>query len=100
MAMPAGSGIVPLADITVTFNINPDQPSGGPPSGLRTEPGTMQTHNVDSLPGDVDHSPFWDVDVYDNASFDSVHDLASVRATPILATGVALVNCPVVWIEP
>ena len=61
----------------------------------------MQTHNVvDSLPGDAGYSPLWDVDVYDNASFDSVHDLASVQAAPILAMGVALVNCPVVWIEP
>jgi hypothetical protein len=92
---------VPLADILVTFNINPDQPGGGPPSGFMTEPGTMQTHNVvDSLPGDPDYSPFWDVDVYDNAAFDSVSDLASAQAAPVLATGVALVNCPVVWIEP
>ena len=40
MAMPAGSGMVPVADITVAFNINPDQPNGGPPSGFKTEPGT------------------------------------------------------------
>ncbi len=92
---------VPLADILVTFNINPDQPNGGPPSGFMTEPGTDQTHNVvDTLPSDPGYSPLWDVDVYDNASFNSVHDLASAQAAPILALGVALVNCPVVWIEP
>ena len=101
MATPAGSGMVPIADITVSFNINPADPGGGPPSGFKTEPGTMQTHNVvDALPGDADYSPLWDVDVYDNASFDSVHDLASVQAAPIVAASVALVNCPVVWIEP
>ncbi len=101
MATQAGSGMVPIADITVNFNINPADPGGGPPSGFKTEPGTMQTHNVvDALPGNADYSPLWDVDVYDNASFDSVHDLASVQAAPIVAMSVALVNCPVVWIEP
>jgi hypothetical protein len=100
-APPQGHPDVPVADILVTFNINPDQPGGGPPSGFMTEPGTMQTHNVvDSIPGDPDYSPFWDVDVYDNAAFASVSDLASAQAAPLLATGVALVNCPVVWIEP
>ena len=101
MALPAGSGMVPIADILVTFNQNPDGPGSGPASGFMTEMGTMQTHNVvDALPGDADYSPLWDVDVYDNASFDSVHDLASAQMAPVLAQSVALVNCPVVWIEP
>ena len=46
---------VPTSPISVTFNKNPDQPGGGPPSGFRTEPGGRQTHNVaSSRPGDVD----------------------------------------------
>jgi hypothetical protein len=94
---PGGHPQVPIADILVTFNINPDQPNGGPPSGFMTEPGSAQTHNVvDTLPSDPGYSPLWDVDVYDNASFDSVHDWASAQAAPLLGMGVALVNCPVV----
>jgi len=94
---PEGHPLMPLADILVTFNINPDQPDGGPPSGFMTEPGTDQTHNVvDSLPADPGYSPLWDVDVYDNADFDTVSDLASAQAATILAQGVALVKCPVV----
>src|SRR5262245_4923859 len=41
----AGVSSVPVTPILVTFNINPDQPGGGPPSGFKTEPGTSQTHN-------------------------------------------------------
>jgi hypothetical protein len=94
---PGGHPEVPIADILVTFNVNPDQPNGGPPSGFMTEPGSDQTHNVvDTLPSDPGYSPLWDVDVYDNASFDTVHDLASAQAAPVLGTGVALVNCPIV----
>ena len=97
---PEGHPEVPLSDILVTFNINPDQPGGGPPSGFMTEPGSMQTHNVvETLPTDEDYSPFWDVDVYDNADFSSVHDFASAQAANILATGVALVNCPIVSVN-
>lgn len=97
---PEGHPDMPLSDILVTFNINPDQAGGGPPSGFMTEPGTSQTHNVvETLPEDEDYSPFWDVDVYDNADFDIVYDLISAQSTMILATGVALVNCPVVSVE-
>ena len=55
---------------------------------------------IDTLPSDPGYSPLWDVDVYDNASFDSVHDLASAQAAPVLGIGVALVNlnCPVVFV--
>jgi hypothetical protein len=97
---PDGHPDMPLSDILVTFNINPDQPGGGPPSGFMTEPGTDQTHNVvETLPIDADYSPFWDVDVYDNADFDSVMDFPSAQAATILGTGVALVNCPVVSVN-
>jgi hypothetical protein len=94
---PTGHPDMILSDIFVTFNINPGDPGGGPPSGFMTESGTDQTHNVvETLPDDAGYSPLWDVDVYDNADFDSVTNLASAQAASILATGVALVNCPVV----
>ncbi len=87
---------VPLAEIRVAFNINPDMEGGGPASGFMAEPGTVQTHNaLEVLPMDAGYSPLWDVDVYDNADFDGVHDFASAGMAHILAEGVAKVNCPV-----
>ncbi|MBU0509155.1 hypothetical protein KKH27_10005 [bacterium] len=95
------SGMVPLSEILVTFNINPDQTGGGPPSGFRTEMGTDQTHNVvQTLPGDASYSPLWDVDVYDNMDFDAVSDWSSAMSAMTLAEGVATVNCPVVTVAP
>jgi hypothetical protein len=92
--------VVPLAEILVTFNINPGEPGGGPPSGFVTETGTSQTHNVvDSTPEDNNYSPLWDVDVYDNADFDMVSDWTSAANANILATGVATVNCPIVFVQ-
>jgi hypothetical protein len=97
---PLGHPDVPLSDILVSFNINPGQDGGGPPSGFMTEPGTSQTHNVvETLPTDDLYSPLWDVDVYDNTDFNSVFDIPSAQAANILATGVALVNCPIVAVE-
>ena len=94
------SDMVPTSPIYVTFNINPDMEGGGPPSGFVTEPETGRAHNVTAtLPMDDTYSPLWWVNVYDNADFDMVHDLASAQAATILATGVASVNCPVVMIE-
>lgn len=94
----AGNPMVPTADIMVSFNINPGEPGGGPPSGFMTEMGSMQTHNVlMALPEDSGYSPLWDVDVYDNADFSMVMDWQSASNANVLATGVALVNCPVVW---
>lgn len=91
------AGAVPVSPIYVTFNVNPDQPSGGPPSGFRTEDGSAQTHNVvGTVPGNPSYSPLWSVNVYDNADFADVGDLASAQAAHILASGVATVNCPVV----
>ena len=91
---------MPLSDILVTFNINPGQPGGGPASGFMTEPGTVQTHNVvETLPEDIDYSPFWDVDVYDNTDFEIVSDLISAQSALLLASGVALVNCPIVSVQ-
>ena len=96
----SGSG-VPLSPIYVTFNVNPDQPNGGPGSGFKSEPGSEQTHNVPAtLPGDAGYSPLWLVAVYDNADFPAVHDLATALKAKVLAAGVATVNCPIVFIEP
>ncbi len=98
---PIGAGAqaeVPVTPIFVTFNVNP--PAGGPPSGFRTEPNTTQTHNViAAIPGGVGYSPLWSVQVYDNAAFATVHDLAGAQAAPILAANVADVNCPVAMME-
>lgn len=91
---------VPESQIFVTFNININDPDGGPSSGFVTEPGTDQTHNVvQTIPTDATYSPFWLVNVYDNADFDAVSDWTSVTNATTLATGVALVNCPVVLVE-
>jgi len=90
-------GMVPLADILVCFNINPEEPGGGPPSGFVTESGSDQTHNVVMvIPGQTGYSPLWDVDVYDNMDFDMVTDWASATMATLLASSVVQVNCPVV----
>lgn len=95
--MTTDDEMVPTSPIYVTFNINPDEEGGGPPSGFVTEPESAQTHNVPAtLPEDAGYSPLWSVNVYDNADFDMVEDLATAQAATILGTGVALVNCPIV----
>lgn len=91
------AGFVPTSPIYVTFNANPDQPGGGPPSGFVTEPGTDQTHNVvATVPGETGYSPLWAVNIYDNADFDVVTDLATAQAASILVAYAAMVNCPLV----
>jgi hypothetical protein len=91
---------VPIADIFVTFNVNPGADGGGPPSGFKTEAGTEQTHNVlTALPNGADYSPLWAVDPYDNADFEQVNNLASVGQARVLARDVAHVNCPVVEVN-
>jgi hypothetical protein len=93
------SGDAPTIAIFVSFNINPDEPGGGPPSGFMTEPGTAQTHNVvAAVPGEAGYSPLWDVFPYDNASFAQVTDLATAMAAPSFGLA-AVVNCPIVFIE-
>ncbi len=94
--MVDGSGMVPLSPIFVSFNINPGEPGGGPPSGFMAD-STGRTHNVPStLPGDAAYSPLWEVNIYDNADFGMVHDLASALMANILVSGAANVNCPIV----
>jgi hypothetical protein len=97
-AVTASEGAeVPVSPIFVSFNVNPDQPGGGPASGFRSEIGSDQTHNVvASLPGGADYSPLWSVQVYDNADFDLVSDLESINDVTIVAMDVATVNCPLV----
>jgi hypothetical protein len=104
-AIPDGeifAGMVPLSYIFVTFNIDPGEPGGGPPSGFKTEPGTDQTHNVvETIPGDTDpvYSPLWHVVIYDNDEFDQVSDLDSARAATRLEIVDPKVNCPIVYVE-
>ncbi|MDX1641644.1 MAG: hypothetical protein R3220_08090, partial [Balneolaceae bacterium] len=72
----------------------------GPASGFVTEEGTAQTHNVlATTPEDAAYSPLWFVNVYDNADFNMVEDLASAENANVLAEGAAIVNCPVVNVE-
>ncbi|MCB0731728.1 MAG: hypothetical protein KDC88_11910 [Ignavibacteriae bacterium] len=100
MTTSQGSTNVPLAEILVSFNINPDQQGGGPASGFVTENNSDQTHNVvDTLPEDNSYSPLWDVDIYDNNNFEEVMDWQSASMSNILATGAAIVNCPIVSVE-
>ncbi len=88
---------VPVSDILVTFNINPDMDGGGPPSGFVTEGATAQTRNaVETLPEDAAYSALWNVSAYDNADFKMVYDFASASSANVIAADIALVNCPVV----
>jgi len=101
LATTAG-GLNPISPIYVTFNINPDEndPNSGPASGFVTETGSAQTHNVlATIPTDADYSPLWSVNVYDNADFENVSNLTTAEAANVLAQGVMLVNCPVVYVE-
>jgi len=88
---------VPISPIYVAFNINPNQPGGGPGSGFKMEPSSAHTHNVvATIPSDGGYSPLWSVNVYDNAAFPTVKDLPTAMAAAQLGAGVANVNCPVV----
>ncbi|AZH27093.1 hypothetical protein [Haloplanus aerogenes] len=95
--LTAAGGSVPVSPIYVAFNTNPGEDGGGPASGFVTEAGSDRTHNVvATVPGDDGYSPLWSVNVYDNADFDRVSDLASATDAELLAGGVATVNCPLV----
>ncbi|MGA7304888.1 MAG: T9SS type A sorting domain-containing protein [Rhodothermales bacterium] len=93
-----GHPLMPVSPIYVSFNINPGEEGGGPPSGFKTEEKSSQAHNVvATIPGDDTYSPLWVVNIYDNAEFDDVGDLTSAQSATILASGAALVNCPIVF---
>jgi hypothetical protein len=99
--LSAAGAEVPVSPIYVTFNINPNQPKGGPGSGFRTEANSPQTHNVPAtLPGEDGYSPLWSVNVYDNADWKNVRNLDTAQSAKLLAPGVATVNCPIVFITP
>ena len=92
-------GTVPVASIFVSFTINPDQPTGGPASGFKTEAGSDQTHNVAAvLPGQAGYTPLWSVRPWNNTAFDAVHDLASALAAPGYDPA-GNVNCPIVSVQ-
>jgi hypothetical protein len=91
--------VVPAVPIYVMFAVNPDQPGGGPASGFKTEPSSMQTHNVIAArPADPGYSPLWSVQALDNAAFASVNSLATARNATVLGANAGNVNCPVVAI--
>lgn len=91
---------VPTSPIYVIFNINPDQPNGGPPSGFVTETGTDQTHNVlATIPGQGGYSPLWSVSVINNTDFGAVSNLGTAQGANIMAMNVMNVNCPVVSVN-
>ena len=93
------AALVPLATIFVSFATNPDQPNGGPASGFKTEPASLQTHNVAVvLPGQVGYSPLWTVVPFNNSAFDAVHDLATAAAAPNFGPA-GNVNCPIVEVK-
>jgi hypothetical protein len=93
-------GLVPVAPIYVSFTINPDQPDGGPPSGFKTETGSLQTHNVAaSLPTQTGYSPLWSVIPFNNTAFAGVRNLATAVAAPNFGLA-AIVNCPIVDVQP
>ncbi len=95
--LTAANGRIPVSPIYVSFNKNPDEEGGGPPSGFKTEDGSDQTHNVvATLPGDDGYSPLWLVNIYDNADFGTVADLDTATDAELLAAGAATVNCPIV----
>jgi len=91
--------LVPLATIFVSFTTNPDLPNGGPASGFKTEPASLQTHNVAvALPGQAGYSPLWTVVPFNNNAFDAVHDLATAAAAPNFGPA-GNVNCPIVEVK-
>ena len=90
---------VSTSPIYVTFNKNPNVEGGGPASGFRVETNGIQTHNVlQTIPMDIAYSPLWSVSVYNNKDWGSVKDVASALDSHILASDVATVNCPVVYV--
>jgi len=102
-AQDVGYGELGLTNATLwaAFNIDPDQPGGGPASGRRLEPGTEQTHFVaERLPDQPGYSPYWMTITYHNRAFDSVRDKPSAEAAPVVSgVGSLLLNSPVVSVE-
>lgn len=91
--LEAVDGMVPTSPIYVTFNDD----TQGPGSGFKTEPGSIQTHNVTAtLPSSRAYSPLWDVTPYSNAHFDAVTNAATAVTAAGDGSVAAMVNCPIV----
>ena len=91
-----GTEWVPTSPIYVAFNMNPSMNMGGPASGFKMVPGTMQTHNVvATLPGDMHYSPLWLVSTYDSNDFGKVMDLTSAMHAMAEPGNPPTVNCPI-----
>jgi hypothetical protein len=89
---------VPVSPIYDGFTVNPGEPNGG--TEFRTEPNTMQTHNiVASIPGDNDYSPLWLRVVYDAADWGSVTNLQAAQNAKVIPAETLLINCPIVSIK-
>lgn len=93
--------MVPVSAVYAAFNVNPGASGGGWRSGFMTESGGVQTHVVaDALDAGGGYSPLRDLQVYDNAAFASVVDLASAAAAAPIASDELLWNAPIVEIAP
>lgn len=100
--IPDDKQLTPTSPIYVTFNVNPDEsdPNSGPASGIRFEENGIQSHNVvETVPSHDNYSALWAVSVYDNADFENVSDLESVKTANILMEQAMYVNCPLVYEE-
>lgn len=102
-AQDVGYGELGLTNATLwaSFNVDPDQPGGGPASGRLLEPGTLRTHFVSELlPDQPGYTPYWMTITYHNRAFESVRDKPSAEAAPVVAgVGSLLLNSPIVWVE-
>jgi hypothetical protein len=93
-------GKVPTSALYASYNVNPDEPGGGPSSGSMTEDGSDQTHDVvETLPSDAAYSPLRSLSAYDNAEFGDVSDLETAESASAIDWEGALVNYPVVSVE-
>lgn len=96
----AAGGQVPASSIYVAYAVNPGEPGGGVEAGYAVESGSAQTHNVvAAVPADASYSPLWSVNVYDQAAFAGVTDLATAMAARRLESDARIVNAPIVAIE-
>jgi hypothetical protein len=92
----AVDGATPVAPLYATFNVNPPADGGGWPSGLMTEAGGVQTHAVAAALDGSAYSSLWAVQIYDNAEFAAVRDLATAEAATLLVPDAMLWNAPLV----
>jgi hypothetical protein len=87
---------VPVVEQYATYKDN----ARGAASTPKTEADGEQTHHVFAgLPEGNQPSPLWQVIVYDNTFFDSVHDLASALEATVLDPEQLIMNEPIVGIE-